>query len=138
MVPGILYNTKSQEIEKIILDKVNLKMQLKVTNSCLLQGVSIEQIAQDTADKFVFELRGYLYGKNYRTVMETIKYPSNWVEAMKDAFLPPWFPSLFPKWMRGFFEVRYIKKEISITETYICPHLNTVSNKEHIEFILRK
>jgi hypothetical protein len=129
-------NSFDNYVEKAVLDKIRMTVRTQVPKEVLLQNITVEALVDKITGDMVYTLHGYLYGKNYHKTVTTIKYPANWFESLKDAFIPKWLPSLFPYDLGKYFKPKYIEKDVTITETYVCPHINKASDQEHVEFLI--
>ena len=59
-------------------------------------------------DGLLFNLQTYLYGRK-QTVLD-VRYPSTWIEAVKDRWLPKWF--------RRWWKVRYTLHQIDVMQVW--------------------
>ena len=106
-----------------MLDKIYLYLHQRHSAN-KLQDMRLESWFSNSLNCWESELSFFLAGKT-----NVIKYPSNWIEAIKDRWLPKW-------------ALKYIKiKYIEIKELNLCPHIMEDFNdhtKKHIDFIMFK
>jgi hypothetical protein len=89
----------------IKLNRIKLMAQRVLSEKQIDALVDIEQIE---SERFLLSMVARLYADDEYS--ETITYPENWVEAIKDRWLPEWLKVRFP--------VRYKMHEISARVIY--------------------
>ncbi len=100
---------KSQNLEKI---RIGL---LKVVSEELVDA-SVDYTMGWMTNSVNFAIRGYVWGESEKVQRQTIKYPANWIEAIKDRWLPRSLRKIYP--------VKYHCVDIDVTAIY--PKFNPI------------
>lgn len=94
------------QIETVNLKRFAFNIQHKVSKALMLD-TSVD-VSDFYAETFTVNLRVYLYGIDHKGV--EIKYPRDWVEALKERWLPEWLKKRYP--------VKYTVRKINFREIY--------------------
>lgn len=120
------------ELERVTLNK----HQLKALNAIPLSGLQMDRgnlnlsTWMDRITGAMFsELTATMLGeKDCEYVEKTIRYPANWIEALKERFLP----AFLAKWL----PVRYTCVDVvKVTKYRCCPHLLVPESGTHVNFL---
>jgi hypothetical protein len=133
-----------EKLQRITLEKIRIGMTQHYAKVLLLEPqISLNEHAQHIADRFMFQLEGYLWGKNdkredKRTETKTadVSWPSTWWEHWKEQHAPDWFKKRWPVKYSGVKYDTEIIHHTTIHETRICPHLSIDSRNHHLEFLV--
>lgn len=128
-------NPLSYDVQRILLEKINYKFSKNFAN-CYLQDTELIKSIDEFTNQFIVTLKYSLYGQRSiveeDTIEETVSYPSNWKESLKERFAPSWFLRKYPV---NKITVPVLKKTINRI-TKVCPHIATKSNQEHLKFFV--
>lgn len=123
------YSNDSFAIEEVILEKINYAIRYQFSDFVFQElRLNRDLVAEAIADAFIFRLDTFFYGKSYKQVIERVKYPADWWEAIKDRFLPIK--------LRKYIKIKYTEKDITLIEERICPHIDTISKKLHVSWLV--
>jgi len=116
-----------QKIEQITLEKIKYGLK-KYISPAQLRDLKVKSYKDDFTNSIVVEIRDFVYGRKIKKeVTKVVRYPSNWVQAVKERFLPEFIRRRFP--------VKYKCINAVTVHYHICPHLNVVSQGEHLNFL---
>ncbi len=120
------------QFEKVILDKVKFGISNRISPA-LLKDLKVSSYIDQISNDLIIRLDGFFYQKEHSTCkVETDGFPADWWEAVKERFFPEWLLKRYP--------VKYLTIKTKITNFVInkCPHINTMTDKDHIEFLISK
>lgn len=101
------------EYNIVHLDKIQVALKKIVPNNV---GINLDwNVYEDVAKNMIIELTSFIAKETL--LDETIKYPSNWWEALKERWLPIWAKKLRPiKYTTKHFNAIAIYPKISIPD----------------------
>ena len=105
-------------MDRVVLDKLKLVVQSYIAKDCLEFAVSPDVIIDDLGDALMVGLRQAIWGEK----LEVIRYPANWLEAVKERFAPEWVKRRRPVLYREI-EVRALYPRISLPKESPIVHV---------------
>lgn len=119
-----------KEFEKVTLEKIEYKLERHIP-LVQLRDLEVKSWIDDFTNSIVTEIKGFVYGRKVKKVVtNTVAYPSDWVQAVKERFLP--------KFLRKWFPINYKYIDAVTIHYHICPHINVASYKEHLDFLVSR
>ena len=112
-------------MKKIELEKLKLISNYVVAKTELdgLSSIELVSYVEMIGNDLVFELKTWILGQ--QKTIEIIKYPLNWIEALKERWLPPWLLKKYP--------VKYIEKTFNAIAMF--PNLKVNNEKPIIKLV---
>jgi hypothetical protein len=98
---GVLMNKNIEKIRIGIAHEVSKKLLMGV-------NVSFNEIEKSIRDVVLLRVEGFIYGE--KKEVKIIKYPSNWVQSLKERF--------FTKYLKNISPVKYTIHEVSFNILY--------------------
>lgn len=112
------------KLNRIKLSRINFH-----TTNCILKKVinNSEIRVDDVAEVLFFKLQSYIEGIEKEKIIVYRKYPKNWVESLKERFLPKFLLKKFP--------IKYEEIDINVSRFIIYPHFEYENASLHFEWI---
>jgi hypothetical protein len=110
------------EIKVCEADVIILQTTRLIAND--LPRIELQTIMDTTKQAMAYSMRAYLLAMPLETV--SAKWPANWLEALKDRFLPAWMKRRFP--------IRYQSIEKKLFGP-ICPHQPCDDASKHFQWL---
>ena len=114
-------------IERVVLEKLRFGLRENI-HPDLLDKLMLKIEKDFLTQEWIAKIRGFVWSKE--DVVETIKFPSDWWQAVKERF--------FPLFLRKKFPVKH--KFVVVKTVRTCPHIDFPkdSYKSHIQFLSGK
>ena len=107
--------------EKVVLTKIHARYQ-DAMNRAMLNDEGFSVAVDAVADRIVTTAKFSVYGIKHPD--ETYQYPENWVEAIKERWLPQWARKRWP--------VKYRVIVVTLRELY--PNIKPALKNERVEW----
>jgi hypothetical protein len=127
---------EKQEIETIILERLKWEFRNEVSEE-FLSFMDLETTKNVMHSTLTMALKGFVWKRSfpsneYTTQDRSVSFPTTWLDALKDRWLPKCF--------RRYFKINYTEIACStrhvIEHTHVCPHLNVKSESHHLRFMM--
>jgi len=118
--------------DKVTLQKIQFGIS-EMISPALMEDMRYESIASFVSNSIIKQLKFYLWGNrvNSESHDEYVSvYPATMWEEIKRDFWPQWLKRRFP--------IRY-SRDVKFTthnHYHVCPHLNTKSDRPHLDFMM--
>jgi hypothetical protein len=115
-----------ENMDEIVLQKIRFGVSQNFTKE-FLDNLKFNKEYDVVTQELRTQLKWWALGKSItKTVVNTVKYPTTWKDAVKERFYPNFLKKRFP--------VNYTYSDVEITHYHICPHINVPSQATHIHF----
>ena len=117
-------------LEEIVLKKIRFGVRQNFSKR-FLEDLKFETEYDVIYQQLCTQLQWWALGKEVtKTVVDHVKYPATWKDAIKERFYPDFLKARFP--------VNYIYRNVEIHHFHVCPHLDVPSQATHLDFCIGK
>ena len=116
-------------IKQMFFEKLKFRLQQEGLSSALARDIRYkEEIFNAYLDTTIAKIQIVLWSNKIREeVQETIKFPRDWWQAVKERF--------FPKFLKRKYPVKYQYRDIVFHHFHTCPHIDRAVEGNHLEFL---
>lgn len=115
--------------ENLHLEHLNCRLSSAIDKTDInFSNLDFSSRVEMEGERLVLELHARFLSKPVLTAILTTRVPENWVEAVKDRFLP--------RFARKYWPIKYSEIMTSIRTHNVCPHLPTDTSRKHVDWLV--